>query len=161
MNSGSNKKHNLNILTVDEIKQAYEYQKKNGDWTFYQEREFEENLLQTRFNYLITVYTLFLWPFFQAKEKDSKIVILLLGLIIVGIMGLVVYRMYVKFDIIMKILHKLDEYHVLRIQDKEVKTKKRRLFNVNPFIGYVIPLFLFLSIIIMGILLIVFDFKFL
>jgi hypothetical protein len=160
MNKDPGKKHNLTLLTVDEIRRSYEEQKKNKDWTFYQEREFVENLLQTRFNFLITVYTLFLLPFFQACNKESKIVILLLGLFIVGIMGLAVYRVYVKFDIIMKILYKLDEYHVFLIQGKETKAKKFKLFNTNPLIGYVIPVFLFLSIVIMGILLIFFDFKF-
>jgi hypothetical protein len=158
MNRNPDKKHSLKNLSVEEIKLAYEKQKKNGDWTFYQEREFVENLLQTRFNFLITVYTLFLLPFFQANEKVSKIIILLLGLFIVGIMGLAVYRVYVKFDIIMKILNKLDEHHVFLIQGKEFK-KRIKLFASNPFIGYVIPIFLFVSIILMGILLIVFDFK--
>jgi hypothetical protein len=87
-------------------------------------------------------------------------VILFLGLIIVGIMGLAVYRVYVKFDSIMKILYKLGEYHVLPIQRKETKARKFRLFNSNPFIGWVIPGFLFLSIIVMGIMATVFRFEF-
>jgi len=156
----ANKKNNLADLTVEEIKQSYEFQKRNNDWTFYQEREFIENLLQTRFNFLITVYTLFLLTFFQVKDKDSKIIILLLGLIIVGIMGLVVYRVYVKFNITMDILYNLDEHQVFLIVRRVIKKRKFRLFNVNRFIGYIIPIFLFLSIVIMGILLIVFDFKF-
>jgi hypothetical protein len=92
MIKGQNKKHGLRVLTVEEVNQAYEHQKKNGDWTFYQEREFVENLLQTRFNFLIAIYTLFLLPFFQVNDKNTKMVILFLGLIIVGIMGLAVYR---------------------------------------------------------------------
>jgi hypothetical protein len=155
-----NRNHNLIVLTVEEIRQSYEYQKRNNDWTFYQEREFVENLLLTRFNFLITVYTLFLLSFFQANDKETKMVILFLGLIIVGIMGLTVYRAYIKFDIIMKILYKLDEYHVFLIVEKETKARKYKLFNVNPLIGYVMPVFLFLSIIIMGIMVIFFDFKF-
>jgi hypothetical protein len=160
MNEAQNKKHKLIVLTDEEIRRSYELQKKNGDWTFYQEREFMENLLQTRFNFLITVYTLFLLPFFQATTKESKMVILFLGLIIVGIMGLAVYRIYVKIDIILKILHELDEYHVFLMVKKELKARKFKLFEVNPFIGWVIPLFLFLSIIIMGIMAIVFGFEF-
>ena len=117
-------KHDLNVLTVEEVKLAYECQKKNNDWTFYHEREFVENLLQTRFHFLITVYTLFLLPFFNAKYEESKIVILIIGLIIVGIIGLAVYRIYVKFDVIMKILYKFDGYHVLLMQGKETRARK-------------------------------------
>jgi len=156
-----NEKHKLKNLTDDKIKWAYKQQKEHKDWTFYDEREFAENQLQTRFNFLITVYTLFLLPFFQSNSKESKIVILLLGLIIVGIMGLVVYRAYIRFDTIIKILYNLDEYHVFRIQLKGIEGRKFKLFNVNPFIGYIIPIFLFISIIVMGILLLFLDFKFL
>ena len=118
MNKKRNK-HDLITLTNEEIRQSYECQRKNGDWTFYQEREFMENLLQTRFNFLMTVYTLFLFPFFQSTNKESKMVILILGLIIVGIMALSVYRIYVKVDIVLKILHKLDDYHVFLFQARE------------------------------------------
>jgi hypothetical protein len=154
------KKHDLHGLTIEEIRQSYECQKKNNDWTFYQEREFVENLLQTRFNFLIAVYTLFLLAFFQANNNETKMVILFLGLIIVGIMGLVICRTYIQFDIIMKILYKFDEYHVFLIRKKELNARKLKLFDSNPFIGCVIPIFLFLSIIIMGIMIIAFDFKF-
>jgi len=160
MKKKQNEKNKLKAFTAEEVKQLYEYQKKNNDWTFYEEKEHVENLLQTRFNFLITVYTLFLLPFFQVTDIASKVVILLLGLIIVGIMGLVVYRAYVRTDVILKILHRLDEHHVLLICEKEIKARKFKLFGVNPFIGFIIPIFLFLSIIAMGVLLIVFDFKF-
>jgi len=63
------KKKQLKALTDEEVVQAYKCQKDNNDWTFYQEREFVENLLQTRFNFLITVYTLFLLPFFEAVHQ--------------------------------------------------------------------------------------------
>jgi hypothetical protein len=151
-------KHDLNVFTNQEIEQMYEFQRTNTDWTFYNEREFMENLLQTRFNFLITVYTLFLMPFFAAETKVSKIVLLCLGLIIVGFMGLAVYRVYVKLDVVLKILHKLDSRHVFLVQKKETDARRKPLFGVNPIIGYIVPLFLFLSIVVMGILLIVFDF---
>jgi len=160
MEKRQDEKHKLKAFAVEEIKQLYELQHKNNDWTFFDEREFAENLLQTRFNFLITVYTLFLLPFFQANDKESKITILILGLIVVGIMGLVVYRTYVRTDVILKIVYRLDNYHVPLICDKEIKARKIKLFKAVPFIGYIIPIFLFLSIIVMGILVIVFDFKF-
>jgi hypothetical protein len=151
-------KHNLNVFTAQEIEQAYEFQRTNTDWTFYKKREFVENLLQTRFNFLITAYTLFLVPFFEVKNKDAKFVLLCIGLIIVVFMGLTVYRVYVKLDVIMKILYKLGGCHVLLVQKKETDARKKHLFGVNPIIGYIVPIFLFLSIVVMGILLIVFDF---
>jgi hypothetical protein len=160
MDRAKQKKHELIVLTDEEVRQAYDCQKKNGDWTLYQEREFMENLLQTRFNFLITVYTLFLLPFFQATTRDTKMVILFLGLVIVGIMGLSVYRIYIKFDTIMKMLYKLEEHHVLLILKKVLKKRKFKLFGVNRFIGWVMPGFLFLSIVAMGIMSIVFGFGF-
>jgi len=157
MDENRNNKHDLKALTDEDVINAYKFQRENSDWTLYNERAFVENLLQTRFNFLITVYALFLVPFFGAKDPASKIVLFFLGLIIVGIMGLAVYRAYVKFDIIMKMLYKLGDNHVLPLQKRETQKRKVALFNVNPFIGYVIPIVLFLSIIIMGILLFVFK----
>jgi len=150
-----------NSLDSQAIKEAYESQKKNGDWTFYQEREFLENLLQTRFNFLLTVYALFVNAFFMAQTAESKLLILILGLLIVGIMSLLVYRIYMKLDIVLKILYKLDKYHVFLFVKNETDKRKIKLFNVIPFVGYVIPFFLLLSII-AGIVLMFFgkyDFK--
>jgi hypothetical protein len=140
------KKGNLKILEISEIKEAFEYQKEKTGWTFYNEREFMENLLQMRFNFLIAVYALFLNALFLSK--NTKMIILIIGLIIVFIMGLTVYRIYKKLIIILRIIHKLGEQHVFSIVDKEIRSHKTGFIGVNEFIGITIPVLLVSSFIV-------------
>jgi hypothetical protein len=73
--SGINEKSKLKAFTPGQIKDVYYYQRNHSGWTFYQEREFMENLLQTRFNFLITVYALFVTAFFMTADRESKLII--------------------------------------------------------------------------------------
>lgn len=152
------KKSKFNILTQEEIQNAYEYQKDSTDWTFYSEREFIENLFSNRFNYLLVVYSLFVTAFAAISGTTNKLIILYLGLFVTILVSLTIYRAYVKLIITLKILHSLDEKQVFPIINKETKSKGfSALGNVNPIIGIVIPCVFSLSFII-GIILITYGF---
>jgi hypothetical protein len=96
---------------------------------------------------LIVAYSLFVTAFASIKGKLDKLIILYLGLIIVTLVGLTTYRAYVKLNINFRILHSLPKKHVFPMINKETKAICFRLFNVNPIIGWIIPLLLVLSFI--------------
>ena len=45
-------------LSKADFLRFYEKQRENGDWTFYEEREFMENLFCTRLNYFFIIFSL-------------------------------------------------------------------------------------------------------
>ena len=60
----------------------YEKQKKNGDWTFYDERQFMENLFCTRLNYFFIIFSLILMAAVTVRSNTNLILVLFIGLII-------------------------------------------------------------------------------
>ncbi|GHU85059.1 hypothetical protein FACS189473_3600 [Spirochaetia bacterium] len=146
----------LKAFTTEEIKDAYKDQMApdlgRTGWTFYHEREFMENLLQTRFNFLIAVYALFVNAFFTTKDKDSKLIIVVLGLLIVPLMAITVRRIYIKVDILLQILYNLDKNQVFPIVKKELDRREldaihNKFPNANLLIGKIIPAILIASFI--------------
>jgi len=147
-NNKNERKKKGELVSVDEkrLREAFEIQRTEVGWTFYNERLFAENLLHARFNILITMYALFMTAI--VLSKDSK-PICLIGFVITTIMGFVVYRIYAKMMILLSILHKLGDNHVLPIQTKESDARHRFFsFPVNSLIGVYIPVLLSLSFVI-------------
>ena len=149
-------KHSLETISVEELKGAYKKQCEKGEWNFYDERKHIEDLLCQRFNYLILAFSLFTTAFATIEGKNNKLVVLIVGLVILTLLGGTVRRAYLKLDINLKILHKLQDadtddtterapgYNVLAIVDKEVKTRPFQFVNMNKAIGFWIPLSLLL-----------------
>jgi hypothetical protein len=133
----------LKKLSDVEINEAYKFQHDKNHWTFFEEREFMENLLQTRFNFLITVYALFINAYFMAQ--GSELIVLILGLLITILLWIPIYRIYKKVDIVLTILHKLEDKHTTLMIAKEIGKSKIFPKGVNYFIGIFIPLVLVLS----------------
>lgn len=138
----------LSELTEEEIREAFKKQKENDVWDFYKEREFMENLLSQRFNFLILMYAIFVSAFATIQGTTSKIIILAVGALVILFVGLTIYRGYVKLIISLKILYSLWDDHVFRIIDKEARALGcKALVNVNPLIGIWIPLICFLTLV--------------
>jgi len=148
------------LLSTNEekLKEAFEFQREKIGWTFYDERKFAENLLQTRFNFLIATYALFMNALFLCK--DSKLICLVVGFFVTTIMGFTVYRIYVKAMILLDFLYVLGANHVLSIQSKEADTRKGSFFPVNLLIGIVIPILLSLSFVLGIVLFVFFGYEF-
>jgi hypothetical protein len=124
-----------------ELETLLKSQKKDADWTFYNEREFLENLLQTRFNFLIAVYAIFFAAFFTAKV-DDRIIILFIGFFVTLLVSKTVFRIYFKVDILLKILYELGDNYTSSIIKKEMSEVDDNSESVNLLIGICIPLFL-------------------
>ncbi len=99
------------IITKEEIQKAYQFQLKNSDWTFYSEREFVEYILSQRFNYLVLLYSLFITAFAMIRGENNKIIVLFIGFLVVSMMGLTIYRVYVKLMLNLEILDNLGDMH--------------------------------------------------
>ena len=127
-------------LSKADFLRFYEKQRENGDWTFYEEREFMENLFCTRLNYFFIIFSLILMAAVTVRSNANLIWILLIVVIIQSLLWFSVYRIYIKLDIVLKILHNLDEYHVFSVTDKCLKERKHCSFKVVSLLGTWLPL---------------------
>lgn len=134
-------------LTDEGVKEAFEKQRKDVGWTFYDEREFVENIFCQRFNFLLIVYSLFITAVATADTPIAKISILFVGVVFTGVLGLVIYRAYIKLIILLKILHSL-EGHVFSTIEIELNAFGKKAFRkVNHYMGIYIPLFCTLTLV--------------
>jgi hypothetical protein len=136
-------------LTEMEIQDAYQYQKVNSNWTFYQERDFFENLFNTRFNYLLVYYSLCITGFCTIVSPKSKLVILWVSLPIILLLSIFLYRIYFKLMLLLKILYSLNDKNPLLILDVEVKKSGIwAMFSANFITGIIIPIIMIISLIV-------------
>lgn len=155
MKNKKNNKHQLVTIKQEELVEAYKKQIENHVWNFFDERKHVEDLLCQRFNYLILAFSLFTTAFATIDGKCNRIVILSAGIVVLTALGCTVYRAYLKLDINLKILHKLQDagmdddsserttgYNAMAIIDKEVRKRRVQLINMNKAIGIGIPLLL-------------------
>ncbi|MCL1931558.1 MAG: hypothetical protein FWF55_07050 [Treponema sp.] len=129
----------------EELEKALEIQMEKAGWTFFDEREFLENLMQTRFNFLITVYAFFFSTFFLCEKEEYRLIIAIIASIIIFLISLTICRIYIKADIVLKILYELDSNYTSGIIKKELGRCSGFLPNVNKFIGYRIPIVLLIT----------------
>jgi hypothetical protein len=129
----------------EELKKALKKQRKKANWTFFNEGEFLEKLMQTRFNFLITVYALFFSTFFLCEKEEYRLIIAIIASIIIFLISLTIYRIYMKVDVVLSILYKLNKKFTSRIIKKELGERSGFLPNVNKYIGYRIPIVLLIT----------------
>ena len=136
------------VLEPETIKNAYRYQKDNLGWTFFNEREYAENVFRFRFNYQVALYTLFVTAFFNIDD-NYKYIVFGIGSILTFLTSLSVYRSHVKLMLLLKVLNTLDEMNPLNVLEAELrKTGILPMFRVNYILGAVIPLLMVLTCII-------------
>jgi hypothetical protein len=135
-------------ITADEIKKAYDYQQSVG-WTFNNEMEVLGSTINNRFNFLLVAYSLFMNAYFMVKDRNDKITILVIGLIITFLLSIVIFRSHTRFTILFNILRSIDDRNVLPFIYKEYETKKIfRFFSHNTITGFIVPMVMLLSIIV-------------
>ena len=111
----------------------------NENWDLSQERAFMENLFCQRFNFFILVFSLVLAGAASANTQLKLVSLLWIGLVLCILVGLTVYRNYVKLNWILEALHGLPSHPVARTEAGIKVLGKKKLFGVNPIIGIVIP----------------------
>jgi hypothetical protein len=135
-------------ITKDEIKEAYKYQKKIG-WTFNNEKELTDSMLNNRFNFMLLAYSLFLNTYFLVNDNTVKLQVLFIGLFVISFLYIPIFRAYTRYNLVIKILISIDDKEVVPIIFKECKKIDGLSFippsSIN---GLIIPIFMILSFIV-------------
>ena len=133
--------HKLKVFTDQEIKDALIAQK-GMDWSLYSERELLENVIAQRVNFLVASYALFITAAAAVKRQEHLSMVFFLALCLLGLLSLAIYRVYIRLDVVNKMLYKADDNHVLPMVQKEILALGSKAFrNANPLIGKWIPIF--------------------
>jgi len=142
-----NKETDLKTITNEEIKAAYKYQQKIG-WTFNDEKELTDTIFNSRFNFLLVAYTLFLNIYFLAGDKNEKLSILVIGLLIISFLYIPIHRAYTRYNYVINILCSIDDKETTPIILHGCANK--RILKILPpsvVTGYIIPIIMILSFI--------------
>lgn len=125
---------------TEEIRRQYELQKEHNDWTLYQERAFIEQLFSTRFNYFVATFSLLAAAVTRIDALCLRLTALFVSAVILTLMSLVIYRIYVKLIIVLKMLYQLEDYQVFRMIEREVRASDNKIsIPVNQIIGVFVP----------------------
>lgn len=109
-------------------------------WDMSQERAFMENLFCQRFNFFIVLFSLVVAGAASANTPLKLISLLWIGFALCFLVGLTIYRNYVKLDWIHKELHRLPSHPMAQAGVGVKQLGRRGLFRVNWIIGVVIPI---------------------
>ena len=122
-------------------------QPSESEWTLSNEREFMENLLQQRFDFLLVVYSLFVAGALSTDSQLNFRIALTAGSVLCFLLSLTVFRIYVTVDVILQDLHKMPS-HPVNLSAARIKEERccTRLFAVNRIIGWIVPLVCTLSL---------------
>ena len=156
-------KNKLKTATHERLNEAYKKQVKEHEWTFFDERKHMEELVCQRFNYMLLAFSLFVTAFATIEGRCNKVIVLIVGLLVLLPISLTVMRAYLKLDILLKIVNKLQGvkesnssdsslsdtsssdsseecYNAMWFVDKEIETRKFPMRNMVKYIGVWIPL---------------------
>lgn len=146
MENKSEPAENLKKYSVEELQVALKYQRDNQSWTFFDEREFMENLMCQRFNFLLVFYSIFVAAAASTTSQRLLVAVLITGAIVTAAVWGMIWRAFVKFDIAITICYRL-EHSAVSIIDQEARLRHDKLFRVNPLIAKWIPFICLLSLV--------------
>ncbi len=134
------KAHRLRLTSDEEIKDALQFQQKHSSWNLYLEREFLENTLNQRVNFVIASFALFVTAAATVKQVISFRVVLLTGAILLFVLTITTWRVYIRLDIVLKMLYKTDPKEVLPFVQREVSALKwKALSGMIKWIYFGVP----------------------
>jgi hypothetical protein len=141
---------NLEGVTIEKVVLAYKSQQAGKHYTFYQERDQVESVFNTRINFLLVIYTLFVTVFFQVANKHDRLILLSIGCIITLLLSLTIWRIHQKLDILLNMLYALGEEHPFRVIDKVLKNRCKfiKVFGRLKVLAIGVPLLLIISFVV-------------
>jgi hypothetical protein len=116
-------------------------------WDVNQERVFLENLMQTRFNFFLVVFGLWIIGVANTVNKPAKLVFLFFGIVICTLLWLAIRRICQKVMAALRII-KADPDHAVNQVAREAGEDPFIRFRSNHLIGYVIPLLCILLLVV-------------
>ena len=120
---------------------------KLDDWSLSDERQFVENLVQQRFNFLLVVFSFVIAGAMGATSQIKLNILLGVGSVVCTLVSLTVYRAHVKLDQILKVLHKTPGHPVALSGEMVEKLGWQGLFSATAIIGVIVPYFCSLCLI--------------
>ncbi len=124
----------------------------NPEWTLSEEREFMENLLNQRFDFLLVFYALVIAGAVSANSQLQFSIILIVGAVVCLFLGLSIYRANTKLTLIIDRIFQDPTHIVTQINEEAKKMRGRSLFSVRWIIGWFIPLLCFVTLASAGVL---------
>lgn len=136
-------KRKLRSITPEQVRELYARQMKEGIPTFHHEKEMAESLLNTRCNYLLAVLSIIIVADASAHTQVFLSIILCLGTIFSFVMGICIYRIYIKVEMLMDMLYMLEDHHVFPVIWEELAQWPaiKRGRSVLPLLGIYFPAF--------------------
>jgi uncharacterized protein (TIGR00725 family) len=127
-------------------------------WNLSQEREFIENILCQRFNFLLVFYSLVVAGAFTTESQRNFSIVLTLGAIITSILAITIAHVQVRLDCILAGIKKQESHPTRKTKeciDKKTEEKKGVMWILwwlisrswRKWIGYWIPLAFAISLI--------------
>lgn len=108
-------------------------------WDIDQERLLMETLVNQRTNFLLIFFAFVVAGAINADSRLILIVILSIGFLICSILGYVIFRAYIRWDIIIRKIYK-DGFHPATFVNRVVKIKRAlKGPSARPIIGLVLP----------------------
>lgn len=146
MNTKLEPAKNLKKYSVEELKLALDHQRDKQSWTFFDEREFMENLMCQRFNFLLVFYSIFVAAAASTTNQRLLVAVLMTGAIVTAAVWGMIWRAFVKVDIAITTCYRLEK-SAISIIDEEANLRHKTLFKVNPLIAKWIPFVCLLSLV--------------
>ena len=86
-----------------------------GSWNMSDERAFMENLFVSRFNSFLLVFSLFVTAGFANNFTELKSSVFFAGALVLIVVWLSLYRAYVKYDRIIKLLSGMTDHPISQV----------------------------------------------
>jgi hypothetical protein len=109
------------------------------EWDINQERMFLENLLAQRFNFFLVTFSLFLGGAASANSQLKLQLLLFCGLILCLLMWAIVYRIYIRVDITLRMCYEHEDQFLQEITRRVKQQGAVGFISVNPLVGIWIP----------------------
>ena len=119
-----------------------------GEWTMSDERQFFENLYTQRVNLYIIIFSAVVTGILTAKAKEDKIIVFSIGIYLVMIAGISLFRACHKLILILQILHSADDHPVKHVGELAREKPWPFSFAVNHLTGIWMPLLSFTVLIV-------------
>ena len=110
-----------------------------GDWSLSQEREFIENLLCQRFDFLLVFYSLIVAGAFQTQSQLNFALAFTVGALICIVFSISIFRTQKKLDLILDEIESIDEDHpFVRIENMSKTSKMPKSYwGIMKYLGVV------------------------
>lgn len=94
-----------------------------GDWDLSQERQFIENLLCQRFDFLLLFYSLVVAGAFQTNSQLNFAVAFTVGAAICSLLAVSIFRTHNKLDLVLEKIESIDKDHPSAFTEREGKKR--------------------------------------